>query len=58
MELGLPPVAKLQGTCIMVPPDQTSFNIQELFSTLGGDCIECDTEAIMDAMMIPGKAIV
>ena len=54
MELGLPPVAKLQGTCIMVPPDQSSLQIQKLFSTLGGDCIECETEAIMDAMMIPG----
>eukprot|EP00560_Eucampia_antarctica_P000850 CAMPEP_0197834140 /NCGR_PEP_ID=MMETSP1437-20131217/21333_1 /TAXON_ID=49252 ORGANISM="Eucampia antarctica, Strain CCMP1452" /NCGR_SAMPLE_ID=MMETSP1437 /ASSEMBLY_ACC=CAM_ASM_001096 /LENGTH=283 /DNA_ID=CAMNT_0043438617 /DNA_START=27 /DNA_END=878 /DNA_ORIENTATION=+ len=50
----LPPVAKLQGTCIMVPPDQTSIHIQALFSTLGGKCIECENEAIMDAMMIPG----
>jgi len=47
----LPPVAELEGTCLLVPKGN-SF-LKSMFKSLGG-CVECETEQIMNAMMIPG----
>ena len=47
----LPAVADLEGTPLLVP--RSTSNIHELLSTLGGGtCIQCENEAIMEAMMV------
>lgn len=47
----LPAVAELEGTPLLVP--RSTGNLHELLGTLGGGtCIQCDTEDIMEAMMV------
>ena len=49
----LPAVATLEGTPLIVP--RRDGHIYQLMTTLGGGtCIQCDTEEIMEAMMVPG----
>uniref|UniRef100_A0A7S0C8H3 Pyrroline-5-carboxylate reductase dimerisation domain-containing protein n=1 Tax=Proboscia inermis TaxID=420281 RepID=A0A7S0C8H3_9STRA len=49
----LPSVSTLQGMCLMVPKDHSEDNnIKTMFESLGG-CIECESEEIMRAMMVP-----
>lgn len=48
---GLPAVAQLEGTPLLVPPSKS--NIHELLSVLGGGtCIQCESESAMEAMMV------
>mmetsp|Transcript_8455 Transcript_8455/g.15460 ORF Transcript_8455/g.15460 Transcript_8455/m.15460 type:complete len:332 (-) Transcript_8455:739-1734(-) len=47
----LPPVAELEGTCLLVP--KGNKQLKSLFESLGG-CVECESEKIMNALMIPG----
>jgi len=47
----LPAVADLEGTPLLVP--KSTCTIHKLLETLGGGtCVQCETEEIMEAMMV------
>jgi len=47
----LPPVATAQGTCLLTPKGRSPV-LRALFDSLGGT-VECESEAIMQALMVP-----
>ena len=49
--IGLPAVAELNGTPLLVPPNNS--DLHRLLSTLGGGtCVNCKDDSIMEAMMV------
>ena len=47
----LPAVADLEGTPLLIP--KSTCIIHKLLETLGGGtCVQCETEEIMEAMMV------
>jgi len=48
----LPSVSTHDGTCLLTPKSGAALPLKTILDTLGG-CVECESEKIMTAMMIP-----